>query len=225
MRNYNLCTQLYKGARALLYHIALTLQQTDFSIRDEAAASLEEMQQALHLFNGYAWMEEKYMLPAIKKYSAEAVTIFKGAHEINVALSQQLKGLLQLLQQASTSRSRQDTGHAIIRAYTSFLAAKLEHLAIKEATLSTVLQTYYTEQEVIGLQQTILNAIPVQHLAVYFRWIMRGSNNTEIINLLRYFEKTGTAQAIDLMLQMLETELPVQRWKNIQDKLAEGKVL
>ena len=43
---------------------------------------------------------------------------------------------------------------------TFFPGRKAEHLAIKEATLSTVLQTYYTEQEVIGLQKQTISRHP-----------------------------------------------------------------
>ncbi|MFT3823110.1 MAG: hypothetical protein QM731_04285 [Chitinophagaceae bacterium] len=225
MKHYNLFTQLYKGARALLYDVALTLQQTDFAVAAETQATLENMQQALHLFNGYAWMEEKYVVPALKRYVPEAPAIFKGSSEINAGLSLQLKGLLQLHKQATSPRNMQDAGDAITRAYTAFLASKLEHLAKKESILGSVLQMHYTEREVKLFQQNILSALPPQHLVVYYRWIVRGTNNAEIIEWLKNVEQTGSIRLMDLILQMVEQELPTERWKNILDRMAEGKVV
>ncbi len=59
MERYNVFTRVHKGLRAFLFETAMTVQQTDFSVTDEAEAAMGRIGEALYYFNQHSLYIER----------------------------------------------------------------------------------------------------------------------------------------------------------------------
>ncbi len=57
--------------------------------------------------------------------------------------------------------------------------------------LNSLLWRYYNDAELLGLEKVMVAKLPPKDLNALSKWIIRGTNNAEIIAWLRAIEKTS----------------------------------
>jgi hypothetical protein len=225
MERYNIFNQVHKGLRAFLYDTALQVQQTDFTCHDEAALTLETISEALYHFSQHAYYMERFLFPYIKEYNPALTETFKLQYQANIVLSQRLKGLMNIYYHAVSSADKTDAGRPILKAFTAFLVTNLDYMSREDNLINNTLWRHYNDKELLGLEKEIVANLPPKDLAAFSKWMIRGLNNTEIIEWLRAIEKTTIIDIFHTFFACAEKELPEGRWMKIQEALAEGSLL
>jgi hypothetical protein len=225
MSRFNTFNQVHKALRAMLYDTALTLQQTYFGDPEEAETALEKVRIIVDVFDQHAAHEDKFILPAVQQYEPSIVDIFEQEHDKDHALAESLRGLLIVYKYAMLAGVKIETGQAINKAFIEFMIFNLEHMAKEEIVLNKVLWRYYSDAEIMAINQRIVASIPQAELAVTSAWMIRGMSNTEISNWLKAVEKNAPAHLFAQLFAIAEKELPHDRFVKVSESLTEGAMV
>lgn len=225
MNRYNMFNQIHKALRSLLYDTALLLQQTDFMSRDDVKDVLLRIEQVIDVFDKHADTEDSLVLPALAPYEPAVVNVFEEEHDKDHELAQRLKELVFVFLHSEASETRRQTGVAINVAYTEFLIFNLNHMAKEEKVLNRLLWRYYSDEELQQLTQTILSKQSPESMAFAGKWMMRGLSNNEIIAWLKEVQKNAPPFVLQALTATAENELPVTRWKLIQENIMTEKAV
>src|SRR5687768_4428882 len=174
MSRFNIFNQIHKALRAMLYDTSLALQQTYFADAEEAETALEKVRIVVDVFDNHAAHEDHFVLPAIQQYEPSLVDVFEVEHKKDYALSERLRGLLTVYDHAIKTEVKIETGQAINKAFIEFMIFNLEHMAKEETVLNKILWRYYSDAEIMAINQRIIASISPEEIAVISAWMMRG---------------------------------------------------
>lgn len=219
---YNIFNQIHKALRALLYDTALTLQQTSFGNAEEAELALEKVTQALDVFDKHAAHEDHSILPAIRQYEPSLVDAFEQEHVEDHLLAEKLRGLLDIFEKQSLMSDRLDTGNAILHSFIGFMTFNLDHMGKEETVLNERLWRYYSDAELMTLNQKIVATIPADESAFASAWMMKGMSNSEITAWLKAVQTNTPEYVFSNLFSIAERELPFSRFRKILEELTEG---
>jgi hypothetical protein len=225
MSRFNTFNQIHKALRAMLYDTALTLQQTYFGDTDEAETALEKVKIVVDVFDQHAAHEDRFIFPAVQQYEPSIVDIFEQEHDKDHALAESLRGLLIVYKYAMLAGVKIETGQAINKAFIEFMIFNLEHMAKEETVLNKVLWRYYTDAEIMAINQRIVASVPPEEMLVTSAWMMRGMSNTEISNWLKAVEKSAPPHVFEQLFAIAEKELSQDRFLKVSENLTEGAMV
>lgn len=209
----------------MLYDTSLALQQTHFADGEESETALEKVRMAVDVFDKHAVHEDSFILPAIQQYEPSLADAFEQEHEKDHALSESLRGLLTVYRYAIKTEVKIETGRAINKAFIGFMIFNLEHMAKEETVLNKVLWRYYSDAEIMALNQKIVASIPPEEMAFTSAWMMRGMSNTEISGWLKAVEKNAPEPVFTMLFSIAERELPGDRFRKVTENLTEGTMV
>lgn len=219
MSRYNIFNQIHKGLRSLLYETSLMLQQTDFTAREEAKASIERMSEVVEIFEKHADTEDSMVFPALQEYEPSVVNLFEEEHEKDHALAMRLKELLFVYNHSIMEETKVETGKTINVVFIEFMVFNLEHMAKEEKVINRLLWRYYSDEQLHDITQQILSQLPPEFVAKTSRWMMRGLNNPEIIGWLKQVKATAPRFVFDGLMITAEKELHPHRWMEIREQV------
>jgi hypothetical protein len=222
---FNIFNQIHKALRALLFDTALTLQQTHFAIAEEAEPALEKVKEVLNVFDKHAEHEDNFVLPAINVYEPSLVDAFEQEHVEDHVLAEKLRVLLTTFENAETIAARLETGHAILHSFIAFMSFNLGHMGKEETVLNARLWRYYSDPEIIAINQRIVAAIPPQEMNFTAAWMMKGMSNAEITGWLKNVQKNAPEFVFNSLFAIAEKELSNQRFRKILEDLTEGAMV
>ncbi|WP_153797383.1 hemerythrin domain-containing protein [Foetidibacter luteolus] len=219
---YNIFNQIHKGLRAMLYDTALLIQQTDFDNREDASATIKQLETLLHYFDGHAEHEDKFILPWIEKFDKKLVDDFEAEHVTDHALSKNLFEYIADWKAADDEQKLVDLGRLIFYEFNLFVAFNLNHMNKEEQLLNQVLWEHYTDAEILGMEHAIISSIPQDVLLDESRWMMRSINNAEATAWLAGIRNNAPAPVFDVYMAMAEEEMTLPRFTQVKAGLSEG---
>jgi hypothetical protein len=225
MERYNIFNQVHKALRAFLYDTAIQAQQTDFACAHEATQTLEKIGEAIYHFSQHAFYVEQFLFPFIKEHNPVLTETFRQQYQLNTALAMRLKGLMNVYYHAVSTAEKTDAGRPVLKAFTGFLVTSLDFMMKEDNLINNTLWRHYSDTALQGLEKEIVSRLPPKDLAALSKWIIKGMNNTEIIDWLRSIEKNTVTCIFSTFFASAEKELPEYRWQKIQEALSEGALL
>jgi hypothetical protein len=222
---YNIFNQIHKALRALLYDTALTLQQTHFANPDETEPALAKVRSVLDVFDKHAEHEDHFVLPAIQHFEPSIVDAFEQEHVEDHALAEDLRGLLSTFDNESNTGKKIELGYNILHTFIAFMTFNLEHMTKEEVVLNDRLWRYYSDAEIIVLNQKIVAAILPEEMAFTAGWMMKGMSNAEITGWLKGVQKDAPEFVFSMLFTIAEKELPYSRFRKILEDLTEGAMV
>src|SRR5688572_28526725 len=185
MMRFNIFNQIHKALRALLYDTALTLQRTHFANLEEAEPALEKLKQTLDMFDKHAEHENNAVLPAIQQYEPSLADAFEKEHEEDHRLANRSRQLMGLFQKTEDSAEQLRIGHDLLLAFKAFTAFNIDHMGNEASVLNERLWRYYSDAEILAINQHIIASIPMPEMNFSAAWMMKGMNNAEITAWLK----------------------------------------
>ena len=225
MKQLNAFNQIHKGLRASLYDCAIALQQANFLSATETEVVSDKLKEVLMLFEEHASKEDHYILPAIAAFEPSVVDSFEQEHDQDHQLAENLKAALEALQRLTTAEERIEAGYSLNNSFVAFMVFNLQHMAKEEKILNELLWRYYSDEEIIAIQQRIVRETSPWHNDFFSKWMLRGINNHEAINWLKAVERTAPPVVFQTLHQKAEQELPEERFRQIEKAIQEEPVL
>jgi hemerythrin-like domain-containing protein len=220
----NIFNQIHKGLRALLYETSLLLQQTDFADDHEMQAAINRVNLVADLFDDHAHHEDKYVLPALQEYEPSIVDAFTQEHAMDCKLTRGLKDSLQAVQMASPL-VRSEMANELSKTFIQFMVFNLDHMAKEESILNKILWRYYSDEDILSIQQKIVASLTPWSAAASSKWMMRGLNNPEIVRWLQTVEESAPETGFQNLFGIAEKELPDERFTQVLEALTEAEML
>lgn len=225
MQRYNIFFPVHKGLRALLFHSAQLLQTTDFTDAEEASVAIERVETVVSLFESHAHKEDNHVFAAIAAYEPSVVDAFEQEHAEDHALGESLQNWLTAYGYAQAASAKKTIGEELTKAFIAFTVFNLRHMAKEEQVINPLLWRYYSDEELHGITQQIIQSIPPQEMAFFSRWMVRGVNNAELLYWLNGVKATAPQPAFEGLLSVAESELHPERWSVVQDALLDGAMV
>jgi hypothetical protein len=225
MQRYNSFNQIHKALRALLYDAALSLQQTDFSIKEECDAAIEKVVAILDLFEDHAHHEDNHILPAVFSFEPAVADVFEQEHVTDLELSRSLQLTVAELYRTTRAEEKIRLGKQLAIAFIQFMIFNLNHMAKEEEILNEILWRYYSDAEIKKIEAVIRQNTPAEKQPFVVKWMLRGISNSEAINWLKGLQQQLPAPVFNGILQLAETELPSARFQQIAAHFSEHSLL
>ncbi|HEX2605808.1 MAG TPA: hemerythrin domain-containing protein [Flavisolibacter sp.] len=220
---YNMFNQIHKGLRALLYDTALLLQRTDLSDSEELRSATDRVKLVADLFDDHAEHEDSIILPAIQQFEPSLVDAFEQEHVADAALSRDLRDGIIAVQMAEKAKAAMFA--ELNKTFIQFMIFNLNHMAKEEAIINKVLWRYYSDEELLGLQQKIVQSLTPWSAMTGSSWMLQGLNNTEISKWLQGVERTAPAPVYQQLRSAAECHLPETRFRKVVDTLEESLMI
>ncbi len=225
MQRVNIFNQIHKGLRAALYDTAISLQQADFTSEAEADEVLAKIKEVVMLFDEHAHKEDTYILPAILQFEPSVVDSFEQEHVTDLALSHQLSTAVSQFENLLKPEDRAEAGKKINIDFVSFLVFNLQHMAREEDILNRLLWRYYSDAEILQIQQRIVQNTQPWHQDFYSKWMLRGINHVEAALWLQSVQRAAPEVVYQTLFTKARQELPESRFKKLVETLSETALL
>lgn len=219
MTRYNSFNQIHKGLRALLYETAMAMQQTDLSNAEMTSPVLDQLGEILLLFETHAHSEDHHLNEPLEQTNPEVATLFEKEHEEDHRLANVLGNLITSYRSAGTAEQRWEQGRLLFYAFNEFIAFNLYHMNKEEIELNAALWKRYSDQEIKGIEQKIVQNTPPEKMARYAKWMIRGINDRELIHWLGEVRDFAPAPVFEMLNGIAEKELTSERYEGIATAL------
>lgn len=212
---YNSFNQIHKGLRAMLYETALAIQQADLSRAEIADPILEQVEEILLLFESHAHSEDHHFNEPLEQTNPEIAALFEKEHEEDHRLGNVLRLLLVSYRGAATAKDRLEKGKLLFYAFNEFIAFNLYHMNKEEIDLNNTLWNRYTDEEIKGIEQSVVQSIPPEKMSRYAKWMIRGIDNNELQQWLGEVQQFAPAPVFEMLMGIAEKELQPERFETL----------
>ena len=195
----------------MLFTLQLKVQQTDFS-QPETATLIEELETTLMYFDEHADHEDRFILAPIAQKEPSITKELESDHVIDHKLSEDLRAYIGKWKTAATDAERVLAGRQIFSAMNGFIAFNLYHMNKEENQFLVLLWKHFSDEEIHGMEQQILEYINQEVLMAESRWMMRNLNNPEIEGWLQGIKFGAPEPVYQIFVKMAEEELPGERF-------------
>jgi hypothetical protein len=224
LRRYNVFNQIHKGLRLMMFNTGTAIQQTDFTDVDQAAPIIQQLEEVLNFFDQHADHEDTYILSNVTIHNSVLVDELEQDHGDDHSLVQNLLHHIFNWKLAKDKEAMRKAGEQIHYLFNDFIAFNLYHMNKEERALNEVLWKNYSDLQILGMEQEILNSISPEDLIAESKWMMRAINNEEVIEWILGVKNGAPAEVYNTFLNMAKQELPEKRWSKIRSVVEGEKV-
>jgi hemerythrin-like domain-containing protein len=222
MQRYNVFLLVHKGLRAMMYDTSLSLQHTDFGAATDHPHALEKLVTTIDNFDAHAHHEDRFVLSLLESCAPGLLNEMESEHAADHALSEELRKLVAIFQTSSTSAEKAAIGTRICYTFNEFIAFNLRHLNKEEIVVNEVLWNNYSDIEIIQANQRLVSSLSPDDARLNAMWMIRSCSNSEIIGWINAIKNNIPAPTFQLLMQLVEQELPEQRFEAVQSGILEA---
>lgn len=213
---YNVFNNIHKGLRGMLFTVQQEVQQTDFNSA-EAVPVIENLELALRYFDEHAEHEDNFVLNEIVKFEPHIAEELEAEHVTDHQLGETLREYIQAWKNAA---DKTEAGRQIFYAFNDFIAFNLYHMNKEETVLLQLLWKHFTDEEIIGMEQRILQTIAPEVLVAESRWMLRSLSTPEIIAWYMGMKHGAPAEVFMMFKGLAAEELPKIKMQQLETALA-----
>jgi hypothetical protein len=221
MNRYNSFYLIHKGLRAMLYDTALTLQQTDFSNIETSMNALAKVNDVLFAFDNHAHHEDHFIFPMVEAHEPALAESFEKEHVEDHRLSDNLKNLLAIYENALLDEERIVCGSAITKSFVEFMVFNLQHMAKEEVYINEALWKYYTDEQIISESQKLIASIPPAEMQLSSKWMLRGISTADAIVWMKGIKNSAPEFVFKGLINLAQSVLNKAQFKIVQEALEE----
>lgn len=194
----------------MLYDMALTIQQTDFTNEEQGRATLRRLRQVLSLYAEHGRHEDALVFPAVK-HASPVVAALEAEHEHDEQLSNELLLLVKQYRSASAAGERAVIGYQVHLAFQEFVAFNLQHMGKEEREINALLWEHYSDEEILDLQKQVRSNLSPESEIVMIRWMMRGISDGELERWFKAVKETAPREVWNGLWLIAIDELGYER--------------
>jgi hypothetical protein len=201
----------HKGLRNALGQLLLLAGKTDFSNK----TSVQKLQalgtEVFHLLKDHTATENQFVLAPLAKRNAEFTNHYLEEHS---EIDEQELALANRLFAFDGSQSNEE-GHLFYLDLCDFQSNYLKHINEEDRLLETEMHNQFTDEELIGHQIEIMQAMPFDTLLLWFKYIVPARRVDENAQVLTSFKQNAPAEAFEAVLAIIASQLDAEELKAI----------
>lgn len=210
---------IHKALRVAMYETATQLQHADFSDTGSTAKVMEQVESLVSLFDSHAHGEDHFYNEPLEAREPGIGKLFEKEHEEDHRLSQVLLQLVADWRAAATPDKRSEVGQLLFYAFNEFVAFNLYHMNKEELELNEALWRNFSDEEILGIEQTLVSQIPPDKMMKYAHWLMRGLSLQDLVYWLTPIQLNAPPQVFEALLAIGREQIPSRKYEALTEQL------
>ncbi|HEX4711086.1 hypothetical protein [Phenylobacterium sp.] len=191
-------------------HKGLRLAQTQMLVRlgacggddaDELTTLLGDLTALLHMAEHHLVNEDKWVHTALEARAPGSTQRLAQSHEHHRHAFGELEALIGEVEAAEPSGHARLMRQLYLR-FTLFAADDLAHMAEEEQLMLPVLQSLFTDEELVGIEDRILSALSPEEIVGFGRLMIPAATRADRIALLSAMRANAPAEAFAAIMQL-----------------------
>jgi hypothetical protein len=193
----------HKGLRNALGKITLLAGKTDYTSKASVAKLHALGNEVFALLKDHTQTENKYILAPLEKRNPGFTEDYMTDHGEIDNLEQSLLDRLM----AFNGEQSNDEGHQFYLDLCDFQSAYLEHIDVEDVELEEEMQKHFTDEELMGHQIEIMQAMSFDMLLLWFKYIVPARRPDENAQVLTGFKSAAPEEAYAAVLNTIRQEI------------------
>jgi hemerythrin-like domain-containing protein len=181
---YDMYLAIHKGLRAFMADVLTTIGRIDPSDATDVADGIMQVRTLLELCRGHLFAENQFLHAAMEARRRGSACITANEHVQQEEIMEQIEGNVRAIERSS-SAGRQVNLLELYRALALFVADNFQHMEVEERDNNETLWSLYTDDELHGIHQELLESIEPRKMPVYLRWILPYVTHGERVAILK----------------------------------------
>ena len=176
---FDLYRGAHKGLRKALFDAVTRIGATDFRDAAAAAAVAETARTTIALSRKHIASEQFFVHPVVEARAPGLMAALDRAHADHKHELNELEALARALDSASDAAVRLAAGARLYEAVALFAASDLVHMAQEEQTVMPALWRVFSDEELAGIQKSLVAALQPDDLAMALPPMLLATNALE----------------------------------------------
>jgi Hemerythrin HHE cation binding domain len=176
---FDLYRSAHKGVRKALFDAVTRIGAADCRDKEAAVAAAELARGIVALSRKHIGSETRFIHAAVEAREPGLMRALDHAHDDHAQQLDWLEATARDLEVAPTAASRVVIGARLYESLSQFVAAELSHMALEEQTVMPELWRLFSDEELMGMQQQIIQALGPDGLAMFLRPMLPAMNQAE----------------------------------------------
>jgi hypothetical protein len=218
---FDIYHDIHKGLRACLFATQAAVARADLQDAAEVDTAVSALHEMLDFCTGHVVHENEFVhtaMEARRPGSAEATAADHPGHEAEIA---ELRRLCDAFGRGKLMAERRALWNALQRKLAQFIGENLTHMEVEESHNNAVLQSAYSDAELIELHDRLVASLQPAELAMNMRWMLIGLAHEERLRLLQAVQADAPAPVLDVMLNIARDNLSGRDWEKLAAGLAQ----
>jgi len=211
---------LHKGLRFALCHLLVRLGATDWTNLREAQRMAAAVRGQLVLSMSHLAHEEEHIHSSLELRAPDAIETLSLQHDHHCVRLREIGGIVRDLM-AADEALRPRIGRELYLTFSLFVSEDLAHMYEEEMTTLPVLQTLFTDEELVQMEGRILDSIPADELLDWLRRILPAMSRPERGDMLASLRRSAPKYLFRLILdEAARPTLEEADWADLVDRLS-----
>ncbi|MFM7443754.1 MAG: hemerythrin domain-containing protein [Tabrizicola sp.] len=220
---HDLYRAVHRGLRLGHCQVLTRLATTDFAEPAEARHAIAALRGYLDLASGHLDSEETQIHPALAARDPAALVEAESDHEDHSRAFDSLETLCRELEDA-TAEEAPAIGERLYLRYARFLGDDLHHMAEEETRLLGALHALFTDEELQGIEGSIVTALSWPRLCGYMGLIVGALCHRERAAMLSAMRGTMPFEVFSaLMSEAVRPALSPEDWARLVSTVQQDK--
>jgi hypothetical protein len=163
------------------------------------------------LLKDHTYTENTYILAPLEKRNPGFTEDYMTDH---VEIDNLEQSLLDRLMAFNGEQSN-DEGHQFYLDLCDFQSAYLEHIDVEDVELEEEMQKHFTDEELMGHQIEIMQAMSFDMLLLWFKYIVPARRADENAQVLTGFKSAASEEAYNAVLDVIRKEISESEMNDI----------
>jgi hypothetical protein len=210
---------IHKALRALMSDTLLAVGRMDCDDELEFAQVTQRVVELLDVLRSHLSHENRFVHSAMEAREPGACARIAGEHVEHEAHLAKLGQAVELLRMQPPG-ARTAAAMALYRELALFVADNFGHMHIEETLHNAVLWARYTDEELAGIHNALVAAIPPQEMMFVLRWMVPFMNPVERAALLQDIRWHAPAPVFQAAITTVRPHLTPREWEKLATALA-----
>lgn len=217
MPRFDLFTSIHKALRAMIYATGGVLQTADFADERAVERAAAALKPTLGQMQHHHDLEEAHVFPMVRPFEQEMIDDLRAQHE-------QVERLIGVAAGATDEAVSADAAERVVagvelnRRYNELTALFLEHLAHEEATLLPATWKHFDDARLMAVQGAIIQTQQPEDLMQSLRWMFKGLNRMELVEILSAAGATMPPPALDAVRELGAANMDPAAWAVVREQ-------
>jgi hypothetical protein len=197
LATHDFYAQIHKGLRLALSTLLVRLGSCGGDDGAETAQLMADLKAQLHICEHHLANEDLHVHTALEARAPGAAVALEGDHAHHREAFVELERLIETVEAASEARL------PLTRLYlrfSTFVADDFAHMAFEEQQILPVLQSLFTDEELIGIEHAIVSALAPEDLVAMGRLMVPAATRAERLVFVGNVKGAAPPEAFEPLL-------------------------
>lgn len=221
---FNMYQAIHKGLRAFMADTLVRVGITDHTDAHERKEAAEQLRSLLHLCAQHLAHENHFLHTAMEQRVPGSAAQCSREHIQHTAHIEALSACLDRALRLQDAAQAASAWLSLYHALSLFVADNYEHMLLEEREHNAVLWRHFSDEELIEIHDALLASIPVEEMALCFRWILPHLSHPERVAMMGGMRQGMPAEVFASQLDLARPLLNARAWHKLQAALKEEVV-